>query len=363
LLCLSLALASCGSRSSEPAAGWAVGWSDQSGVSEVKILHTEDDGATWTLQTLPAGCEGFRGNDISAAGRRVAWAAVGHPDTNTPQGGILYTADGGATWTLQTLPDGMKTRHIKSIKGVSTGEAWAVSLKGDVLHTTDGGANWQLVPLRTAAGNLIDATEVNRMDVIGQNIWLVDVPSGEEGVIHSSDGGLTWRREFLPQKAIGSVGPLAISAYDSLIAWAAINEDGHLWWTSDGGLSWNRSNNTLSGTYDYDDICASSSNTVWIASNGGEVGGGFTARVKVSDGNFVESILTPHRPYMMEGVSPLTDSKVWAVGQKLSFVEPDLPMGAIYVTEDGGATWRSQPLQDNARDVLLWKISIVGARR
>ncbi len=188
----------------------------------------------------------------------------------------------------------------------------------------------------------------------------MDVPAGELGVIHSPDGGSTWRRESL--SGIHTLGPLAITAFDALTAWAAVNSDGHLWGTSNGGQSWTESNDGISGTMDFDDIAASSANVVWIAVNGDGWSGGFTARVTVTNGTF-DSNIQAHPPYMMEGVSPLTDNHGWAVGFRMASVQPDLPMAAIYVTEDGGITWQSQTIPANARDVVLWKVSFVGARR
>lgn len=52
-----------------------------------------------------------------------------------------------------TLPDGLGSRHIKNIKGMSPDEAWAVSIRGDVLHTTDGGVTWHL---QTLPDNALD---------------------------------------------------------------------------------------------------------------------------------------------------------------------------------------------------------------
>jgi len=341
--------------------GWAIGWSEDNvtKVSTVSILKTADGGATWSLQACPSECEGYAGNDISAVTRRIAWAAMGGSDQ---QGGILHTADGGATWTVQTLPDGMISQHMKSIKGMCTTRAWAVSLRGDVVHTVDGGRTWRLVPVRTAAGSAIPITAVNRMDVVGRDIWIVDVKGGAQGVIHSADNGLTWRRETLPGMERQSTGPIVISAYDSRTAWAAMNQTGQLWWTTDGGQSWNKSSDNLVATVDYDDICASSASVVWIAINGDGWSGGFTARVTVTGGSF-QTNLVPQYPYMMEGVSPVDDDKAWAVGQKMASKEPGLPKSAIFYTEDGGATWQSQPLPAEAHDVTLWKVSFVGARR
>ena len=366
LICLSLLFISCGNNNGSPAqpTGWVIGWSmnEDTFICTLKILKTSNGGESWALQTLPAGCEGFQGNDISAVSHRVAWAAAGHSREDTPTGGILRTTDGGSTWMLQALPDGMITRHIKGIKAVSAAEAWAVSLHGDVLHTTDAGVTWQIVLVRTATGDIIDMPRVNRMDVIGQDIWIVDVQGEEFGVVHSPDGGATWWRESLPDILFAGHGPLVISAFSSLVAWAAVTGEGNLWWTTNGGRSWNKSNDLLAGGIDYDDICASSANVVWVAANGNGRSGGFTARVRVTDGNF-ESNTTPHPPYMMEGVSPMTDEIAWAVGFKMSAFEPDLPLGAIYHTKDGGVTWQSQTLPSDALDVNFWKVSFVGARR
>ncbi len=361
---LSLMIVSCSDDASPaPVTGWTIGYVQNGNAQTVKILKTSDGGAAWVLQTLPAECEGYAGNDISAVNQDVAWAAVGGDlSAETKQCAILHTDNGGDEWTVQTLPSGMKTQHIKNIKGVSSSEAWAVSLLGDVLHTTDGGASWKVVEVRDVDGNSIPVQEINRMDVVGLDIWIVDIMGGETGVIHSSNGGITWRQEKLSGMDTLSTGPIVVSAVSSQVTWAAMNKDGYLWWTSNGGNTWTKSNDTLVANADYDDICASSANVIWIAFNGSLTGGGFTARVTVTDGNF-QTNQTNHPPYMLEGISPMSNDIAWAVGQRMASINPDMPMSAIYYTEDGGVTWLSQTMPTNALDVTLWKVSFVGARR
>lgn len=361
---VSLMLLSCGGGSSPaPATGWVIGQSNAENYSPtVKILKTGDGGASWTLQTLPAESVGFNGNDISAVNSLVAWAAVG--DLYGVDGGILHTTDGGTSWTWQLLPDGLGTnhKHIKSIKGVSPAEAWAVSIVGDVLHTTDGGNSWAIVAVRETNGSIIPIQQVNRMDVTGQDIWFVDARGANLGVIHSPDAGITWRQERLSDISPG-MGPLSISAFDSQVAWAAVNSTGNLWGTSNGGPSWNKSNDTIAGTADFDDICASSANVVWIAQNNGISSGGVAARITVTNGSFVTNSYT-NGNYNLEGISAMSDNQTaWLVGMKTIFAAAALPHGAIYFTHDGGLTWQLQILPDNAQDVNLWKVSFVGARR
>ncbi len=370
LLCFALAvlIGACaggdeGVLRPSPGVGWVIGTQtdEDTGLSTVKILRTLNGGARWSLQTLPDGLEGLIGNDISVVSSRVVWAAAGAADIETNAGAILFTANGGDTWSVQTLPDGMISRHIKCVKGISRAEAWAASLGGDVLHTADGGMSWALVDVRDSGGEVIAMTQVNRMDVAGPDIWIVDVAAGEQGVVHSPDGGLTWTREYLPDVTPGH-GPLVVSAFSSEVAWAAVNSDGHLWGTIDGGRFWTRSIDSLTGTADYDDINASSADIVWIACNGGGWNGGFTARVHVTNGAF-DARLANHYPYMMEGISPMSDDKAWAVGFRMESVEPDLPRSAVLMTSDGGVTWRRQSLPAQAYDVALWKVSFAGAKR
>jgi len=365
---ISLMLLSCADDSSNnapaPVTGWAIGQTSNQAldppIPTAQILKTDNGGASWTLQTLPADCVGFNGNDISAVNSRVAWAALG--DLFYLDGGILHTADGGESWTMQTLPDGLATSHIKSIKGVSPTEAWAASIRGDVLHTTDGGNRWTIVPVKEADGSIITIQQVNRMDVTGQDIWIADAMGHNLGVIHSPDGGLTWRQERLHDIGVGS-GPLSISAFDSYVAWAAVNSEGYLWGTSNNGISWNRSNDYITATADFDDICASSANVVWVAQNNGISSGGVAARITVTNGNFETNSYIDGN-YNLEGISAMNDNQTaWLVGLKTIFADPLLPHGVIYFTNDGGVTWQLQTLPDNARNVNLWKVSFAGARR
>jgi photosystem II stability/assembly factor-like uncharacterized protein len=366
LVSVSVMLASCGGNSPPaPVTGWVIGQSvDISSIPPTptpRILKTGDGGASWTLQTLPAQSVGFNGLDISAVNSQVAWAAAG--DQYGVDGGILHTVDGGTTWTWQVLPAGLGAnhRHIKGIKGVSPAEAWAVSIVGDVLHTTDGGNAWAIVPVKDRNGSIIAMSQVNRIDVMGQDIWIADFLGGDVGAIHSADGGRTWRQELLPDVVPGA-GLMAISAPNSSVAWAAVHNDGHLWGTSDGGNSWSKSKDTLSWGTDFDDVCASSANVIWIAENIAGVGG-TTARIIVNNGSF-ETNSYSNKDYNMEGISAMSDNlTAWLVGKKTNRAAAALPLGAIFVTHDGGVSWQAQNLPDNALDVNLWKVSFVGARR
>lgn len=356
-------LAACGNDSSPAfsATGWVIGTKtgSTSSVTVAKILKTTDSGLTWTLQTTPSAFTGMQGNDISAVSRNVAWAALGSA-ADELNGAIACTTDGGTTWQLQNLPQTIVNRHMKAVKGISESEAWAVSLQGDLIHTVNGGSDWTLVPVRRADGQLIPMHKVNRMDVIGSDIWIVNIMDGGQGVVHSADGGFTWRREFLPD-ITDNHGPLAISAFSSKVAWAAVQFHGNLWWTDNGGMVWNKSSKAFMGLADYDDICASDVNTVWAVVNKG-FGGGMAAKVVSTGGEFTATEFNDGN-YMFEGITTVDNNTAWLVGMKSVRAPAELPQGIIYATVNGGKSWRKQSLPENGRDIDFWKISFVGARR
>jgi hypothetical protein len=127
--------------------------------------------------------------------------------------------------------------------------------------------------------------------------------------------------------------------------------------------TWNKSIDSLQGMADYDDIYASSADVVWLVCNGNAKGGGFTARVKITNGKFEANLFT-NDPYMMEGVSAINDDVAWAVGQNLPFFISDkAPLSGIFFTKDGGVTWVPQKILVDAHDVQPWKVSFVGTRR
>jgi photosystem II stability/assembly factor-like uncharacterized protein len=210
-------------------------------------------------------------------------------------------------------------------------------------------------------GSIIPMKQVNRMDVTGQDIWIADSQAGNLSAIHSADAGRTWRQELLPDDVQGG-GLLAISAFGPSVAWAAMHWEGNLWGTSNGGTSWSKSKDFITRGSDFDDICASGANVVWIAFNNGN-GGGVAARITVTNGSFVTNSYS-NGNYNLEGISAMSDNQTaWLVGMKTIFAAAALPQGAIYFTHDGGVTWQLQVMPNNAQDVNLWKVSFVGARR
>ena len=329
--------------------GWAIGWrSDYSAA----ILHTRNGGKIWEEQGDTALWTGLGGNDISAVDEWTAWAAVGSGDGGG--GAILHTTDGGAHWRVQSLPEGVN-ETVKGIKGLSRSEAWAVTLGGTVMRTLDAGENWVVIPHPG-----VTMKQVNRMDVKGEDIWIADVGSGEFGMIHSPDSGVTWQQEHLSDIDPAGGGPMAVSIVSSQVAWAAVRPEANIYRTVDGGDSWHLDAPDVSGPNDLDDVCSPNADMVWAVQNRGGASGGSIIRVRLVNGQAVSDIMDPTGKYVYEGLTCFDEKTLWVVGFKAYGVDPNLPQGVILHTSDG-TTWTSQPLAVN--DVSLWKVSFVGARR
>jgi photosystem II stability/assembly factor-like uncharacterized protein len=329
-----------------------VGWAIGSRGETAAILHTDDGGQTWEEQGDSDLWVGMSGNDISAVDEWTAWAAVG----DTDGGAILHTIDGGMNWNVQPLPEGV-ANVVKGIKGLSRDLAWAVTLTGIVMQTIDGGRTWKVVPHEG-----ITMKQVNRMDVKGDDIWIADYGSGENGMIHSPDAGKTWYRETLtdpdPDKA--GFGPMAVNIVDSEIAWAATRPAANIYRTMDGGNVWRLDAPDVSGPNDLDDICAPNTDMVWAVQNQSGMSSGAIIRVRLEDGKVISDIMDPTGKYVYEGLTCLDEQTIWVVGFKAFGVSPDLPEGVILHTTDG-TSWKTQPMP--VKDVALWKVSFVGAHR
>ena len=103
--------------------GWAIGTADSVDVNVV--LYTTDGGTTWTRQNIGSGVDM---NDIAFSDAANGWI-VG-------TAGIGYiTSDGGLTWTeIDT-----NVEDLLGVKPLSSSSAWVVGESGLLIKTTSGG--------------------------------------------------------------------------------------------------------------------------------------------------------------------------------------------------------------------------------
>lgn len=181
------------------------------------ILRSADSARTWNL--VPSGTTATL-TAVSFANLtapRQGWA-VGHDAV------ILFTRDGGATWTRQYQGPDLQASFL-DVLAVDAQRAIAVGSDGLYLATTDGGRTWE----RRQVG--AEDAHFNRITRSGSaHLFL----AGERGtLLRSPDLGATWQRMDAPYE--GSFYGILPLDRPNLLAHGL---RGHVYRSADDGASW-----------------------------------------------------------------------------------------------------------------------------
>jgi len=207
------------------------------------LLRSVDGGQHWSLQYGPLGNEYVRGIDFLPGGQ--GWA-VG--DSRA----FIHTSDAGETWELQNIGNSTDIDDVAFFderSGVAVGERF--------LWTSDGGASWQEVSSRpSGALGAVVATD-------SATLWAV----GEYGAVyHSTDRGLTWLPQSLPDTPSGDFN--AVHFADASHGWI-VGYPSMAYKTGDGGARWERVSQVYLG--DIRGVVVIDSSTVLMMSINGNV--------------------------------------------------------------------------------------------
>jgi len=244
--------------------GWAVGGKsriDRTGGKGV-ILHTSDGGRTWCTQALGLTAYLY---DVAFVDSRRGWA-VGEAKDNL-DGAVVMTEDGGQTWVWEATG----TRHSLSGVAISGGGAAAVGDDGGLFTRQETG-RWRRSVRHSSSLHWRGITAVGpRVWAVGERAWIAFSPDGGKSwheqtsglsrhladtfdldsvcfvdedhgwavggfgtlVLRTTDGGMTWRRQFT-----GSRTPLyGVHFADRRHGWA-VGDMGAILHTGDGGETW-----------------------------------------------------------------------------------------------------------------------------
>lgn len=212
-----------------------------------KIIYSADGGATWSKQRLDGKTHM---QDISAwDGKKLV--AVGNG------GSVFTTADGGENWTARRPEFLPKTNDkLLRVKVYSGGKAWAVGEMGALLFSGDHGNTWE-------RRRDEQDTAFNDIAMVSESAgWVV----GEAGTMLSTkDGGSTW-----------TVSPPAVKSSLMAIAFrdaengVAVGLEGVILVTRDGGKTWNQATATserIPGAHSklhFYDVAWDAANSRWL---------------------------------------------------------------------------------------------------
>jgi len=281
-------------------------------------------------------------NEDTAIKKNYAWV-VGAVDS-TGYGMILFSNDGGETWSRQgENNEAIKGIEINNIWAVDENNVWAIGLNNTILKTNNGGNTWTKVnniPPDYPTAILMDISITNKT-----NIW-ISGSEGNQGVVYySNDNGSNWK--ICDSSFFSNTFPQGVLAFDNQNAYivgAQHNsklDRGFIAYTNDGGESWDN----IVPAHNYNKWewigAVSSGNTIVI--NGGK------SRYMVSnDGGSIwrnDSILgTGGEDGADINDLIMLDSKTWWGA---------FDMGQVYITVDGGKNWIKQESGDLGGTFLL----------
>jgi len=186
--------------------GWAAG--------DNGIWRTIDQGSEWSKIAPVGGQPRVGGRTVHFVNESVGWLAG-------PNGMLRRSNDGGSTWEQVTLPLPASDRPaFHDVHFVDERHGWVVGGDGTMFATRDGGASWLAsdtgVKDARSAAKLETVQRAGKVDVIdagdrtpGLTLstihfvnpstgWLAGYyPNhGRSLILHTRDGGATWRVEF-----------------------------------------------------------------------------------------------------------------------------------------------------------------------
>ncbi|MFA5941808.1 MAG: YCF48-related protein, partial [Sinimarinibacterium sp.] len=169
-------------------------------VGDRGTIMRSPDGKLWTQVAVPVHATLTA---VDFADTAQGWA-VGH------DGAILHTDNGGASWTLQRY-DAAQNQPLLDVVALDTTHALAVGAYGLMLATADGGQTWAPV---NAPALLEEGLHLNAAIRLGNGALLV---VGETGLLgFSTDAGASWKR--MPSSYDGSMfGALPVGQSGALV--------------------------------------------------------------------------------------------------------------------------------------------------
>jgi photosystem II stability/assembly factor-like uncharacterized protein len=286
---------------------------------------TTDSGATITLQAN--GIQGVTISAFSAAndGSGAVYAALARPGSVGPQGVYLRSSTGwvpvnNAALHAAAVPMGVQNIVSLAVNPTNHNNLYVAQTNG-LFVTSDGGTTW------AKADPQFDNNVLESVAFAASNPSIVDVSTQAEGIIQTTNGGMSW--SALAGGLPASIGALAIDPtnaakmYAASIAPAALD----LFGSSDGGVSWKLDDTGLAGQSIQSLTIDPTNTAVLYAAT-------YSGLFKSSNSGGSWSILGDPTAQLTLLVDPQVPTDLVLVS---------LPNGGVSRSVDGGLTWEALP--------------------
>ena len=232
-------------------------------ASTTYVVRTTDGGKSWSAQTMAGGVVGL--SAVSCGSPRdcvaVGFQTVpGQLESGALEGAVVTTADGGATWDVQVLPNGVGYLSAVScpsaLRCLALGDAAGVN-QAIVLSTVNGGVTWAApvaLPM-TSAVEGVSCASTTYCVAVGEKY--PDVPGPAVPVAEvTRDAGSVWAGDPLPGRGEEPAG-ISCPTTSLCVAVGAVTHDvtccsqavvpGALMLSHDGGSRWGPSTKVAAG--------------------------------------------------------------------------------------------------------------------
>lgn len=105
-------------------------------------------------------------------------------------GTLMITADGGRTWSGEAIDGG----NLNDVQFLDRERGWVAGKDGSLYSTVDGGRLW----IRAESAGLPPSEDYYKITFANVDLGYA---LGYGGVYHTSDGGASWRNDWLPSVA------------------------------------------------------------------------------------------------------------------------------------------------------------------
>lgn len=182
------------------------------------ILRTIDGGKSWQDTSIPEGLTGtYAGlQGVSFCDTNAGWAVGANM--------VLRTTNVGQTWEMQRRNN---DEVLFSVACLSSSRAWAVGQNGLILYTGDGGKTWSPQTSGTT-------DNLTRVRFFGDDGWIVGGSAGKSLLLRSRDAGTSWQSQQL------NMSEALFDIYFSGTRGWIVGANGTILQTTDGGQTWER---------------------------------------------------------------------------------------------------------------------------
>lgn len=170
--------------------GWMFG--EYSGANGPRLVKTVDAGETW--QNITANLP-----DVNVNITDVHFTSPTNGFVSTDEGSILYTNNGGNSWTATTgIPAGVGVNEIHFLDNTNAFALLQVANGSDrVYKSTDGGFTWISYSNGTQSG-----WQYNMNLITSRNNTILMASGSNNSTYRSFDGGATWEFGALPVTSV-----------------------------------------------------------------------------------------------------------------------------------------------------------------